>query len=129
MTWITTKVLAYLLAATALFGGVQTLRLAMCQRDEAKQQAVWAEAYANAIRKVLQQERSRNRASEAAADAMREKSDAALPEMQRVSSAAAERVRTVIQRIEVPMGCPTTLPPEVQAEGEAAVERARNASK
>lgn len=126
-----TRLLAYALAVVTLLGGagvgIQTLRLANCQRETAMMGQAWAEAASAAIGETLAREREQSRASEAAADDMRAQADAVVPEMQQTTATAAERVRTVIRRIEVSADCPVTLPPEVVAEGQTAVERARRA--
>lgn len=126
-----TRALVYGLLSSLLVGaigvGIQSLRLANCQRNAALVEKAWAEAYGEAIGKVLIEERQHNRASEAAADGMRAQVDGVLPGMQDATVAAAERVRTVIREVQVPAGCPTTLPPAVVTEGQAAVERARRA--
>lgn len=125
------RILAYALAVVTLLGGagvgVQSLRLANCQRESAVVGQAWAEAYSDAIGKTLAHEREQNRASEASADAMRAKANEVVPQIQETARSAAERVRTVIRRIEVSADCPVMLPPEVVAEGQAAVERARRA--
>lgn len=83
------------------------------------------EANANA----QQTEDARDQASESIADTTRAEAQQAVQAEQQTTAASAERVRTIIRTVEVPGNCPTTLPPEVEAEGRAAVARANGAGR
>lgn len=69
----------------------------------------------------------RDRASENIADEARIEAQQAVQAQQQTTAEAVERVRTIIRTVEAPANCPTTLPPEVEAEGRAAVARANGA--
>lgn len=84
-------------------------------------------AVAVATRDVEKAEDVRTAAGESIADTTRAEAQQAVAAEQQTTTASAETVRTIIRRIEVPGNCPTTLPPEVEAEGHAAVARANGA--
>jgi len=71
----------------------------------------------------------RDTTAETITDTTRTEAQAAVVEQQQTTTAAVERVRTVIKTVQVPADCPVTLPPEVQDEGRRAVERANGASR
>jgi len=71
----------------------------------------------------------RDRASENIADEARTEAQQAVQAQQQTTAEAVERVRTIIRTVGVPANCPTTLPPEVEAEGRAAVARANEAGR
>lgn len=117
------------LVAALTWGGVQTLRLADLERDTAIASKAQALQLAAAVDAAAKASAARTTTSESIADTTRVDAQQAVRVEQQTTAASAETVRTIIQRIEVPVGCPTTLPPEVEAEGRAAVMRANGAGR
>lgn len=115
-------------AGSLAFGGLQTIRLSKCQTAAAVVRADTADAKASAwatAHKVAEQAAAM---AASIADTVRAQARAESVRIVRVSTDAAERVRTIVREVEVPVGCPVRLPPAVEAEGRAAVARANGRS-
>ena len=125
--WLTVKLIAYVVAAAAAVWAAHAGYSTIWQRGYDARTAEYDTAQAVATEAARTATVERNTASEAVADTTRSEAQAAVIEQQQTTGAATERVRTIIQRIEVPGSCPTTLPAEVEDEGRAAVARANGA--
>lgn len=94
---------------------------------EAACNARWEAAQAEADRKAIADELKRDKAAASTNDQAAGKAAEASASARTETAGAVERVIYETRTIRVPVGCPTTLPASVRAEGRAAVARARAA--
>lgn len=106
------------------FGAWQTIQLERCRTASADVRADTAEGRASALTTALSIAGEAARLAAEIGQTFRDQARAETRTIAVETDQRAERVRTIIREVPVPVGCPVRLPVEVEDEGRAAVARA-----